>query len=275
MHGESGGDTEIPGQGLEPALMPGHWLLARMGKRVLRPGGRELTGWMMDGLDIGPADDALEIAPGLGVTAEVALRRGPRTYVGVERDAAAARALRARIEGPGRRILQGSAERIDLPAATVTVAWAEAMLTMNPQPARERILSEVARVLVPGGRFGMHELMLTPDDLPEHDRARIRRDLSETIRVGARPLTASEWRELLATAGLETVAMTERPMALLSPGRVIRDEGAARTARILANVARDPVARTRVRAMRAVFRRHRDHIAAISIVARRAAGAAR
>jgi hypothetical protein len=29
----------------QPALeiMPGHWVLARMGKRVLRPGGLELT----------------------------------------------------------------------------------------------------------------------------------------------------------------------------------------------------------------------------------------
>lgn len=275
MHQETDDAAALPGEGLDPALMPGHWLLARLGKRVLRPGGRELTGWMIDGLGIGPADDALEIAPGLGVTAEVALARGPRTYVGVERDATAAQALRARLDAPGRTILQGSAERIDLPSGTVTVAWAEAMLTMNPQPARERILSEVARVLAPRGRFGMHELMLTPDDLPEHDRARIRHDLSEAIRVGARPLTATEWRRLLAAAGLEPVAMAERPMALLSPGRVLRDEGPARTARVLVNVARDPVARTRVRAMRSVFRRHRDHIAAISIIARKAGGAAR
>ena len=28
---------------LDTTKMPGHWLLARLGKRVLRPGGRELT----------------------------------------------------------------------------------------------------------------------------------------------------------------------------------------------------------------------------------------
>ena len=37
--------------------MPGHWLLAKMGKRVLRPGGLELTRAMLDRLAVGPHDD--------------------------------------------------------------------------------------------------------------------------------------------------------------------------------------------------------------------------
>jgi hypothetical protein len=32
--------------------MPGHWLLARMGKRVLRPGGLELTQQLLAELSI-------------------------------------------------------------------------------------------------------------------------------------------------------------------------------------------------------------------------------
>ena len=34
--------------------MPGHWLLAKMGKRVLAPGGLELTRVMLDRLAIQP-----------------------------------------------------------------------------------------------------------------------------------------------------------------------------------------------------------------------------
>ncbi len=56
----------------------GHWVLAAMGKRVLRPGGKELTEKMIDGLDITPNDAVVEFAPGLGFTAELALRCGPR-----------------------------------------------------------------------------------------------------------------------------------------------------------------------------------------------------
>ena len=48
--------------------MPGHWLLAKLGKRVLRPGGLELTRVMLKRLDIQSCDAVVEFAPGLGVT---------------------------------------------------------------------------------------------------------------------------------------------------------------------------------------------------------------
>ena len=35
--------TFAPGEGLKTEKMPGHWVLARLGKRVLRPGGMQLT----------------------------------------------------------------------------------------------------------------------------------------------------------------------------------------------------------------------------------------
>ena len=36
------------GEKLDTTKMPGHWLLARLGKRVLRPGGRELIPFLRD-----------------------------------------------------------------------------------------------------------------------------------------------------------------------------------------------------------------------------------
>ena len=62
-------DQVLPGQGLKPEKMPGHWLLAQMGKRVLRPGGLELIQRMIDALAIGASDHVIEFAPGLGATA--------------------------------------------------------------------------------------------------------------------------------------------------------------------------------------------------------------
>jgi len=52
----------------------GHWVLAQMGKKVLRPGGRELTARLIVALEINPADDVVEFAPGLGHTAALALQ---------------------------------------------------------------------------------------------------------------------------------------------------------------------------------------------------------
>ncbi len=87
----SGQSMDLPGSDLDVTKMPGHWLLARLGKRVLRPGGLGLTRAMLRHLAIGPADEVVEFAPGLGVTARAILQRRPRRYTAVERDAKAAR----------------------------------------------------------------------------------------------------------------------------------------------------------------------------------------
>src|ERR1043166_9284441 len=82
--------TAAPGASLSQQKMPGHWVLARLGKRVLRPGGMELTRRMIAALTIVSADDLIEFAPGLGITAQLALKRHPASYTAVERDPAAA-----------------------------------------------------------------------------------------------------------------------------------------------------------------------------------------
>ena len=76
----SGNEREIPiarrrlvGEGQQPDKMQGHWALARAGKRVLRPGGIELTKRMLDALAIGTQDRVVEFAPGLGLTARMVL----------------------------------------------------------------------------------------------------------------------------------------------------------------------------------------------------------
>ena len=46
--------TPMPGEDLKAEKMPGHWLLARLGIRVLHPGGLELTCPMIEALNICP-----------------------------------------------------------------------------------------------------------------------------------------------------------------------------------------------------------------------------
>lgn len=178
-------EPNLPGAGLDTSRMPGHWLLARSGKRVLRPGGRALTRRMLDALAIGPADAVVELAPGFGVT------------------------------------------------------------------ARET------------------------DTIPDHFREEILPVLGRTIKVGARPLTPSEWRDLLTRRGF--VIQTERgaPMHLLGPRRVLRDEGLRRTLRLVFNIVRDPIARRRIWAMRRAFQQYHQYLGAIALVAIRPAEGAR
>jgi len=103
------------GEGQHLDRMQGHWILARAGKRVLRPGGLELTRRMLDALAIGPKDRIVEFAPGLGATAEWFCQRHPLAYWGVEREPAAAEYLRQQLAGTPARIVMAQAEQSGCP----------------------------------------------------------------------------------------------------------------------------------------------------------------
>lgn len=247
--------------------MPGHWLLAKLGKRVLRPGGLELTRQLLNDLGIDRSDDVIEFAPGLGVTARLTLAHKPRSYTAIERDTAAARTVVNCLSGKSQKCIVATAEDTGLPSETASVVYGEAMLSMQPAAAKARIVAEAARLLKPGGRYGIHELCLMPDDVDPGTREAIQRGMSSEIHVGVRPLTAQEWREIIASAGLIVVAERKAPMHLLEPVRLIRDEGFPRAIRFIWNVIRDPIARRRVGKMRRVFRTYRDNLSAIALIA--------
>lgn len=245
--------------------MPGHWVLARMGKRVLRPGGMQLTRRMLEKLEIGPSDNVVEFAPGMGVTARFTLTLGPGSYTAVERDEAAARIVRGYLAGDRQWCVVGSAAETGLPDGSASVVYGEAMLTMQTEEVKRHIVREAHRLLKDGGRYGIHEMCLLPDDLDEETKKQLEGALTDVIHHGVRPLTISEWRALLNSEGFEVRSVLNAPMSLLEPGRLVRDEGILGTLRFALNVVRDTAARQRVLKMRSVFRRYRDHLAAVSV----------
>lgn len=262
-------DEDLPGAKLDPAMMPGHWLLARMGKRVLRPGGLELTRKMLAGLAIQPSDMVVELAPGLGVTTRMILATRPASYVGVERDPAAARMVSRLLPRENAEVRHAVAANTGLEDQSVTVVFGEAMLTMQTDHQKREIVREVHRILKPGGRYGIHELALYPDHISEAEKLEIHRELSGSIHVGARPLTVAEWRKMLADEGFELETVATAPMHLLELSRIVADEGVAGTLRIIWNVMRDTAARSRILRMRAVFRKHLPRICAVTLVVSR------
>jgi SAM-dependent methyltransferase len=247
----------------------GHWLLAKMGKKVLRPGGKELTLQLMDRLAIGPQDDVVEFAPGLGYTAGITLSKGPRSYAGVELNEEAAGILRRKINGPDRRIVIGNACSAPLDTASATKVYAEAMLTMQADHRKAEIMGEAYRILRPGGLYGIHEIALVPDNMPEEGKRNIQRDLAQTIKVNARPMTRSEWTRMLEAAGFEVRSVMTNPMHLLETKRLIDDEGFLRFLKISWNILTHGKARKRILEMRKVFRRYDKSMEAIAIVARK------
>lgn len=271
MHSHPATAKEIlPGQNLAAERMPGHWLLARLGKRVLRPGGIAMTRWLVDSLQIGDSDDVVELAPGLGVTAQIIAEFRPHSYTGVERDQAAAAVVTDRIGSEHARCVVGRAENSGLARGCASIVIGEAMLSMQPESQKARILNEANRLLKPNGRYAIHELCICPDDLSPEKRQALEEDLSHAIHVGVRPLSAAQWRKLFQSHGFEIIAEKQCPMKLLSPMRILRDEGLWGGLRFLFRLLADAAARRRVFQMRRAFRRHRNHLSAIALIARKA-----
>ncbi|KUI12311.1 methyltransferase [Mycobacterium lehmannii] len=259
------GKESLPLAQRSDADLPGHWLLARLGKRVLRPGGLELTSRLLAAAKIGGAD-VVELGPGLGRTATDIVAQQPRSYVGVDDTAATSETVRAVVAPVDGKVVVANAAETGLPSGSADVVIGEAMLTMQGDRDKRAIVAEAFRVLRPGGRYAIHELGLQPDDLPQDTKDVIRRDMARAIKVNARPLTTSEWVALLTEAGFEIVTVDHAKMALLNPARVLADEGLTGALRIVGNLVGRPAARKRVIGMRKTFHRYRRALTAVAVV---------
>lgn len=258
-------------QGPEAARMQGHWLLAKLGKRVLRPGGIELTRRLLRAADIRPGCRIVELGPGVGRTAELLLGSSPASYRAVDPNPEGREQVASVLAGhPGADYVVADAADTGLPTGEADLVVGEAMLTMQSEEGKRAIIAEAARLLAPGGRYAIHELALRADR-GEEEREAARKRLSRIIKVGARPLPEEEWRALMTGAGLEVVWTGTAPMRLLEPRRLIADEGVLGALRFWRAVRRTPGALERIRAMRETFRAQGELLSAVGIVARKPA----
>ncbi|MFG2250136.1 class I SAM-dependent methyltransferase [Spirillospora sp. NPDC048823] len=261
----------VPASGRSNDKVQGHWLLARLGKRVLRPGGIALTRRMLDHAEIGGCD-IVELAPGLGRTAQEIIGRRPGGYIGIDGDPDAAARVRQVVGGHG-TVRVAEAAVTGLPDASADVVLGEAMLTMQGDKAKGAIVAEAARILRPGGRYAIHELALTPDQIEDDIKTQVRQALAHSIKVNARPQTVGEWRALLEAHGFAIERVETAPMALLQVRRLVSDEGLGGALRFGKNLLVQGDARRRVLDMRKVFREHRSSLVAVALIAHRNAGA--
>lgn len=245
----------------------GHWILAKMGKKVLRPGGRHLTEQLVESLHITPTDSVVEFAPGMGYTAELLLSKKPGKYTGIELNEEAAGLLREKINSNGYAVFNKSAADTGLEEASVDKVMGEAMLTMQADHRKSEIIREAYRILKPGGVYAIHELGLRPDNLPDDVKKEVRQGLAKTIRVNARPLTKSEWCELLQEEGFKIKEVKESPMSLLKLQRILDDEGWMRTLKIGFNVLTHPKERKKIFNMRRTFNKYEDKMTSFGILA--------
>jgi arsenite methyltransferase len=98
--------------------------------------------------------------------------------------------------------LRGRIEDIPLPAETVDVVISNCVINLSVD--KPRVLAEVARVLRPGGRFAVSDV-IADEDMDAATKA----DMRQFTGCIAGALTRREFEDVLAAAGLEEVEIVE------------------------------------------------------------------
>ncbi len=169
--------------------------------------------------ELGAGETVLDLGSGGGIDVLLSARRvGPtgRAY-GLDMTdemLALARENQRRAGVENVEWLRGEIEAIPLPAESVDVVISNCVINLSGD--KPRVLAEAARVLRPGGRFAVSDV-IADDDMDEATRA----DMAQWTGCIAGALTRREFERALAAAGLEEVEITETHRVNDSAGSAI------------------------------------------------------
>jgi SAM-dependent methyltransferase len=165
---------------------------------------------------------------------------------------------RANIEAAGLSdrisIVEGDIFQLDRITDKFDYVLAEAILTMQSDPGKAKILSIIRDRLKPSGKFLAHELLVRSNE------AQVRKNLSQAIRVNANPLSLAEWEAACENAGLSLQQQQTGSMELLNLSQIVRDEGLLRTVKISWNILTNPNLRHRILQIRRSFKQHQNQL---------------
>jgi len=249
--------------------MSGHWVLAKAGKKVLRPGGKELTSKMINFLEINSKDKVVEFAPGLGYTANIVLNKKPKNYVGFDLEDDIIQKLTDKYGTEAAQFKIANAASTMLEDNSKTKVFGEAMLTMQADHRKREIIQEAFPILEVGGLYAIHELALKPNNISDEIKKNIQRELAETMNVNARPLTIEEWKKILEEQNFDIIHYQVTAMHLLEPARIIDDEGFTGFVRIVKNILSNSDIRKRILRMKNIFKKYENNLCAVILVAKK------
>jgi arsenite methyltransferase len=209
------------------------WLLGE----ELHPGGERLTRRALELVSASPGDRLLDVASGTGATAMLAARERGCDAVGLDYGSAAVAEAWAAAEGHGLsdrvRFVEGDAEALPFADAEFDVVVCECSLCTFPD--KPRAAAEMRRVLRPGGRVAIADVVAERERLPSELRS-----AAAAVACVAEALPARGYEDLLRGAGLEALAAERHDDALLSTLDTV--ESRLRGARVLGLAANEPFA---------------------------------
>ena len=157
--------------------------------------------------ELGPGEVVLDLGAGAGIDLILAAKRvGPTgRVIGVDMTDAMVSKARANVAAAGFtnvEVREGIIE--DLPVKSDTVDWVISNCVINLSPEKPRVFAEIARVLKPGGRMLVSDIVA--QDLP----AEIRADRALFTSCVAGAIGEEEYVAGLRAAGLVDVEVRER-----------------------------------------------------------------
>jgi SAM-dependent methyltransferase len=157
--------------------------------------------------ELGAGETVLDLGSGGGIDVLLSAKRVGPTGKAYGLDMtdemlALARANQRKAGAENVEWLRGQIESIPLPAETVDVVISNCVINLSgDKPA---VLAEVARVLKPGGRFAISDV-IADEDMDDATRA----DMAEWTGCIAGALTRREFERALTAAGLEDIEIAE------------------------------------------------------------------
>jgi SAM-dependent methyltransferase len=176
--------------------------------------------------DLSPGEDVLDLGSGGGIDVLLSARRvapDGKAYGLDMTDEMLLLARRNQREAGVRNaeFLKGDIEAVPLPGEAVDVIISNCVINLSVDKAR--VLKEAFRVLRPGGRFAVSDIVLR-GDLPEG----IQKSLEMWAGCVAGALQETEYRRLLAEAGFEDIDIEPRRVYNANDSRdVFRETGIA------------------------------------------------
>ena len=247
------------------ATAPGYQVLSAAGKKILRPGGKTATEQLLTWANFQPGETVLELAASFGESAIEIAKKFNVCVVGIEKNPDSVAKARKNIQAAGLsnqvNIIEGDIFQLDKITDKFDYVLAEAILTMQSDAGKSKILSAIRDHLKPGGKFLSHEMLVRSNELEA------RKSLSQTIRVNTNPLTLTEWKTACKQAGLTLQQQQTGAMGLLNIGQMMRDEGLLGTLKIAWNILIHPNLRQRVLQMRRDFQQQHHNIGYIVFIA--------
>jgi SAM-dependent methyltransferase len=126
--------------------------------------------------------------------------------------------------------LKGDIERVPLPDNSVDVIISNCVINLSSD--KDRVIAEAFRVLKPGGRFAVSDVVVRGEDIPEA----VRRSMELWVGCVAGALEESSYREKLAKAGFEKVDVEPTRIYRAADARHFLDEAGITDDAVLAGI---------------------------------------